>query len=176
MKRWAVFIAEGFGIGRVPVAPGTFGSLLGGGWFALLLSSGSLVLYTVGTVLGLAAAVWLCGIAEKEIGKTDPGSVVLDEMAVMPVCFAGWLWVAATPESRLPDLSTFYAPRQCGLVIVVFLTFRVFDILKPWPIRRSQNLAGGWGIVMDDLIAALFTAGLTGWIARHWATALGTTG
>ena len=86
-----LFVAQGFGVGRIPFAPGTFGSLVGLAWFALLLTGYNLWAYFGGTLLGLALSVWLCGAAERILGKKDPGSVVLDEIAAMPVCFLPWV-------------------------------------------------------------------------------------
>ncbi len=86
MKLW---VAQGFGVGRIPVAPGTFGSVAGVLWFGLLLLTGSMWLFIAGTIAAIALSVWLCGAAEKILGQTDPGSVVLDEIAAMPVCFLG---------------------------------------------------------------------------------------
>ena len=90
VKLW---LAQGFGVGRIPVAPGTFGSVLGLLWFTLLLLSGSWWCLLGGGVAGLGLSVWLCGAAEKILGQTDPGSVVLDEIAAMPVCFFAWLGI-----------------------------------------------------------------------------------
>src|SRR5664280_1187244 len=86
VKLW---IAQGFGIGRIPVASGTFGSVAGVLWFTLLLLTGNLWLFAAGTIAAIALSVWLCGAAEKTLGQTDPGSVVLDEIAAMPVCYLG---------------------------------------------------------------------------------------
>src|SRR6266850_1448021 len=74
-----LWIAQGFGVGRIPLAPGTFGSLVGVLWFGLLLATGSLWILALSTLLGIALSVWLCGRAEKILGQRDPGSIVLDE-------------------------------------------------------------------------------------------------
>ena len=78
MQRLALWIAQGFGIGRIPVAPGTFGSIPGLLWFILLLRTGNLWLFLAGIIAGALLSVWLCGISEKVLGRKDPGSVVLD--------------------------------------------------------------------------------------------------
>ena len=103
MKGLLLWIAQGFGIGRIPIAPGTFGSLLGLVWFALLLLTGNGWCFLGGTLAGLALSVWLCGKAEKTLNQKDPGSVVLDEIAAMPVCFAGWLGIALGKAGSFPD-------------------------------------------------------------------------
>src|SRR5262245_53097009 len=84
LKLW---LAQGFGIGRIPFAPGTFGSLLGLLWFALLISTSKLWVLIAGTLLGLGLSVWLCGEGERILKQKDPGSVVLDEVAAIPLCF-----------------------------------------------------------------------------------------
>lgn len=148
-----VFVAQGFGVGRIPWAPGTFGSVVGLGWFALMLATGDIWLFALGTILGLAASVWFCGKAEKILGQTDPGSVVLDEIAAMPVCFISW--VLFFHHSRLVSPAEFIL-QDLMMTAVIFVLFRFFDVVKPWPIRQSQKLVGGWGITVDDLLAAVY--------------------
>jgi len=154
MDRLVLWIAQGFYIGRIPFAPGTFGSLLGLAWFAALLETGRLWIYGIGCLAGIACSVWFCGRAEKILGQTDPGSVVLDEVAAMPCCFAAWLWAVAWTHGELPSLEFFFAsPAGLGTA-VTFAAFRFFDVVKPWPIRQSQSLPGGWGVTIDDVLAA----------------------
>jgi phosphatidylglycerophosphatase A len=87
----------------------------------------------------------ICAAAERFLGKRDPGSVVLDEIVVMPLVGLPAVWVfpnlAIQPSWILP--------------LAGFAVFRLFDIWKPGPIRSSQELPGGWGVVMDDVLAAL---------------------
>ncbi len=153
MKLW---IAQGFGIGRVPVAPGTFGTLVGILWFGLLLTTGSLWLFTGGTLAGIALSVWLCGFAEQRLGRKDPGCVVLDEIAAVPVCFFGWVTVLTCSIGSPPAFAYFLSTKNWPLTLGVFAAFRVFDIAKPWPVRQSQSLPGGWGITVDDVLAAIY--------------------
>ena len=142
------FLATGFGAGYVPIAPGTVGSLVGVGYWWVLAHENGYVYWT--TVLaGLAWAVWISGEAAKLFGEPDPSKVVIDEIAVMPVALAG--------------LGT-----NSWLVPVGFILFRVFDVWKPGPIREVQHLHGGWGIVVDDLLAALTTLALTAGTAWVW--------
>jgi phosphatidylglycerophosphatase A len=152
----ALWVAQGFGLGRVPVAPGTFGSVLGVGWFALLIASGRFWALLIGCGVGAALSVWLCGAAERMLGKKDPGSVVLDEIAAMPVCFVGWVATVVWKTGTMPGLSYFFAGRNWLLTLGVFVVFRFFDVLKPWPVNKSQSLPGGWGITVDDLLAAVY--------------------
>jgi phosphatidylglycerophosphatase A len=87
MDSLKLYIAQGFGVGRIPFAPGTWGSVVGVLWTMVLCSTSNLWLYLAGTVLGLAASVWFCGEGERILREKDPGSVVLDEIAALPICF-----------------------------------------------------------------------------------------
>jgi phosphatidylglycerophosphatase A len=143
-------------VGRIPVAPGTFGSLVGLVWFSLLLASGQLWCFILGTFLGLALSVWLCGFAERVLRQKDPGSVVLDEITAMPICFASWLGVQIWKTGAFPRVDSQFLKANWLLGLGIFLAFRLFDIWKPWPVRQSQMLPGGWGITVDDVLAAIF--------------------
>src|SRR5215813_2537494 len=85
--RFLLWIAQGLGIGRIPIAPGTFGSMLGVVWFAALLAPGRLWVLLTGTLAGLALSIWICGVAENQLQQKDPGSVILDEITAVPVAF-----------------------------------------------------------------------------------------
>jgi phosphatidylglycerophosphatase A len=149
-----LWVAQGFGSGRIPLAPGTFGSLVGLLWFFLLLQTGNLWLYLLGTVMGLGLSVWVCGEAERILHQTDPGSIVLDEITAMPLCFVVWIapeWVVQN-ELGMPGWQ---------VITVIFVLFRIMDIAKPWPIRRTQRLPGGWGVTVDDALAAMYVAALS---------------
>lgn len=131
-------------IGTIRWAPGTWGSLAGVIAFAAVFSRLSTPVLVVVTVILALFAVAVCDEAERRLGKSDPGCVVLDEFVAMPVCFLGWVEMRAVlPWWQVLGLG--------------FLLFRVFDIAKPFGIRRLQNLPGGWGVVADDLVAALAT-------------------
>ena len=153
MKLW---LAQGFGVGRIPVAPGTFGSVVGVLWFGLLLAMGNLWLFTAGTIAAIALSVWLCGAAEKALGQEDPGSVVLDEIAALPVCFWGWVAIVIWKTGALPSFADFFTARTWPLTLGVFAAFRFFDVAKPWPVDQSQSLPGGWGVTIDDVLAAVY--------------------
>ena len=151
-----LYLAQGFGIGRIPVAPGTFGSLLGLLWFGLLLAPGRLWFFCAGTLVGLGFSVWLCDVGERVLGQKDPSSVVLDEITAMPVCFAAWVGIFFCQWHWLPDFDFFFSRRNWPLALGVFAAFRFFDVLKPWPVRQSQAAPGGWGVTIDDVLAALY--------------------
>ena len=156
MNKLLLFIAQGFGIGRVPIAPGTFGSVLGLLWFALLVLSGNIWIYVAGTIIGLALSVWLCGVGEKVLNAKDPGSVVFDEIAVIPICFLAWVAIRLCKTGALPPPEFFFSKSKWLPTLGVFVAFRFFDVLKPWPIRQSQSLPGGWGVTIDDFLASLY--------------------
>jgi phosphatidylglycerophosphatase A len=151
-----LWVAQGFGVGRIPFGPGTFGSVLGVLWFAVLLRAQSLWLLLAGIAAGIALSVWLCGVAEKILQQADPGSVVLDEIAALPVCFLGWFGILFSKNGSFPGLDDFFGAQTWPLAAGVFAAFRFFDITKPWPVRQSQSLPGGWGVTIDDVLAAIY--------------------
>jgi phosphatidylglycerophosphatase A len=156
-----LWIAQGFGVGRFPIMPGTFGSLVGLLWFALLLKTGNIWCYILGSAFGFGISVWLCGKGEKLLGKTDPGSVVLDEIAAIPVCFLSLVVAPLFKGGALPNPETFFTGKGWWITGLVFVLFRVFDILKPWPVHGSQKLPGGWGVTVDDFLAGIYVAIIT---------------
>jgi phosphatidylglycerophosphatase A len=158
--QFKLWIAQGFGVGRVPLAPGTLGSVIGVLWFVLLLLPGSIWVFAAGTIAGVAVAIWLAGAAERTLRAKDPASVVLDEIVAVPICFSSWLGVLFFKTGALPAPEYFFAAQHWKLTLLVFVAFRVLDIAKPWPVRQSQNLSGGWGVTVDDVLAALYVAAL----------------
>jgi phosphatidylglycerophosphatase A len=133
----AHFIAFGFGSGLAPRAPGTVGTLLGLPLFWLIEAAAPdlpnrIVLVIAVFLLG----VWACGRTGRALGVADHGGMVWDEIAAFALVLlftpAGWLWMA-----------------------LAFALFRLFDILKPWPIRVADaHLKNGFGVMFDDLLAA----------------------
>lgn len=168
-----LLFAQGFGIGRIPFAPGTFGSVLGLGWFALLLLPGSFSGFIAGIVIGLGVSVWACDVGEKVLGKKDPGSVVLDEVAAIPLCFLAWVGIEYFRNHGLRSPSYFFSGHNWLPTLGVFAAFRLFDIAKPWPARQSQSLPGGWGITVDDALAALYVNLLTMVVWGAWRLMFG---
>jgi phosphatidylglycerophosphatase A len=141
LRQPILLIAFGFGTGLSPRAPGTVGSLLG---VALAVATIPLPLpgrLAIGLLL-IVVGVWLCGTAAQRIGVHDHPGIVWDEIAAM------YLVLQAVPPSLVLWASG-------------FALFRLFDILKPWPIRDlDHRLGGGLGIMLDDLAAALYAASL----------------
>jgi phosphatidylglycerophosphatase A len=154
--QFILFIAQGFGVGRIPLAPGTFGSLVGLLWFTVLLLAGNPWVALSGMLAAILLSVWLCGAAERILNRTDPGSVVLDEIVAVPLCFAVWVGAYAWRQGALPAPGFFFSRDNWPLTLAVFAAFRFFDVLKPWPVRQSQRLPGGWGVTMDDVLAAFY--------------------
>ena len=130
------FLATGFYSGYSPVAPGTVGSLvlLLILWFSPALS---VINHIVGFCLIFFIGVWSSTKVAQKTGK-DPSIVVIDEMAGM------WIPLSICPKSVL---SYFFA----------FLLFRFFDIVKPFPIKTSEKLPNGWGVMMDDVLAGVYS-------------------
>ncbi len=150
-----LWVAQGFGVGRAPLAPGTFGSLLGLAWFALLLVPGNPWLFVAAAVGSILLSVWVCGKAVKTLAQRDPASVVLDEIVAVPLCFAVWVCLYFHKLGAMPAPDVFFV-ENWPFTLGIFALFRSFDILKPWPARQSQRLPGGWGVVIDDVLAALY--------------------
>jgi phosphatidylglycerophosphatase A len=156
LDRLTLLLAHGFGSGRLPGSPGTFGSLVGMAWFLLLLIPGHPAVFLIGTVAAALLAIPLCTRAEQLLQRHDPGSVVLDEIIAVPVCFLMPLALATRATGHFPDASTVLHQWPGWLLPAVFLAFRVFDIAKPWPVHQVQQLPSGQGVVADDLLAALW--------------------
>jgi phosphatidylglycerophosphatase A len=167
--RFALLLAQGLGTGRVPIAPGTAGSVLGVAWFLLLVVPGIFWLYLAGMTVGVLASVRLCGRAEMLLGHKDPGSVVLDEIVAVPLSYLSWVVVAWLQHGECSLRALAAAGSLPWLLIVGFVAFRLFDALKPWPIRPLQQVQGGWGIVMDDLAAALCATAVLLWFTNAFS-------
>lgn len=155
---WILWVAQGFGVGRISFCPGTWGSLVGLIWFLVLWRTQSIWIYAAGCLLGFLLSVWLSGKAEIILGQTDPCSIVLDEISAVPVCFAGWMGLEYFRRQTLPEVEPVFQSYQWLWLLVVVALFRIFDIVKPWPIRQTQLLPGGWGVTVDDFLVALIVS------------------
>ena len=133
-------------IGRKLPAPGTWGSVAGLLYFTVFFHPLGVIGTLIFTAIGAYVAVALCGEAEFRLGRKDPGEVILDEFIAMPLCFLGWRQLG---EGVIP------LQWEWTVFLVGLGLFRLFDILKPFGIRRLQDLPAGWGVVVDDLVAAL---------------------
>ena len=142
------------GLGWLPLAPGTWGSLPPAIIFGLMLQYDCrpVIISVVMGLMAIAASVICVRFAPAAItatGKIDPGEVVADEFAGQAVTFLVIAFIASQ------NLST----RQAWLVAGAgFILFRLFDIIKPWPVNVLEKLPAGWGILADDLMAGVYSA------------------
>lgn len=148
-KALVIFLASGAYLGHVPFAPGTFGTLAG-----VLIYFGFIRLplwgYVCATAGVIAAAMWLAGRAQGIYGRKDDGRIVIDEVA-------GYLVTMIGVGPSLPS------------VVLGFILFRVFDILKPWPCRYfDRRWTGGAGVVMDDVAAGAYGAAVLHVLIGLW--------
>jgi phosphatidylglycerophosphatase A len=137
MNRLALFVATCAYIGYVPVAPGTFGSAAGLVLLWTVRTFGDPRVEVVVILLVLAVGVWASGVTERHTGRVDPGIVVIDEVAGMLITMA-------------------FIPSTVVSAMTAFLLFRVLDIVKPWPARQLERLPGGFGVMADDAMAAVY--------------------
>lgn len=131
------FLAFGFGSGLSPIAPGTMGTIAVIPIY-LFMQNLNLLPYIILTAIISIVGIWICGASSKMLGVHDHGGIVWDEFAgyliTMIAAPSGWLWV-----------------------IIGFVLFRIFDIWKPWPIHVvDKHVSGGFGIMLDDIIAGIF--------------------
>ena len=166
-ERFLLFAAEGFGSGRVGFAPGTAGTVAGFVWVFLLLVPANIWIYVAGIVVGFFGAVWLGGRGEEITGKKDPSSIVVDEISALPLAFLGAVFAEST-GAQSPGFGHFLTTQDFVSILVAFAAFRFFDISKPRIIGRAQHLPGGWGLVVDDFLAAIPVIPLTYLSARFF--------
>lgn len=139
-----LFLAFGFGSGLAKKAPGTCGTVAAIPVYWLFMQTGG-VAYSVLTVVATLVGIWICGIAADKLGVHDFGGIVWDEIA-------GFL------------ITMWLVPMTWKSIIIGFVLFRLFDILKPWPIKWiDRKVQGGLGIMLDDVLAAVFAGALLLW-------------
>jgi phosphatidylglycerophosphatase A len=136
VSRIALFLATAGYAGFSPIAPGTAGSIVGLALYVVLRWIDSALVEASAIALVLVLGIWTAGIVEEQLGK-DPGPVVIDEVLGMLITLA---FLDVTP------LGAF----------VGFVLFRVYDVIKPYPAGRLEDLHGGPGIMLDDLMAGLY--------------------
>jgi len=143
------FLAFGFGSGLSPFAPGTMGTLAAVPFIFALKALGNPGFW-IALVLLFLLGVYLCGNTSRKLGVHDHGGIVWDEMV-------GY-WLSAA-----------FVPLQWPWLLAAFLLFRFFDIFKPWPIRQlDKKVSGGFGIMLDDVVAALLTILLLAVLQSFW--------
>ena len=137
MNHFFLFLATGFGVGYSPIAPGTMGTLIAIPVY-YFLSNVSSPIYEITLIGFFFLSVWISENAETFFGRKDDPRIVIDEMIGFLITM---LWI----------------PKTIRFIIIGFFLFRLFDILKPFPIRRfEKRLKGGFGVVLDDVIAGVY--------------------
>ncbi len=149
MRRLGVFLATVGFVGYLPVAPGTFGSAVGLAIYALVRLADSRLLELACILAVVAIGIWSATEAEAHFGRSDPGFIVIDEVAGMLIT------VFALPVSITGGL-------------VAFLLFRVADVVKPFPAGRFEHLPRGWGVMLDDCMAGVYANLVLHGLVRLW--------
>lgn len=135
----AKYIATWFGSGLIPKAPGTWGTVAAIPFAFVITAIFGPFALLVAAILAFVIGIWAAGAYAREIEKPDPSEVVIDEVAAI------WLVLTFVPVSWVGWL-------------IAFAVFRFFDVVKPWPVSLADTkLKGGFGIMADDIIAALYT-------------------
>jgi phosphatidylglycerophosphatase A len=135
-KAVILFVAQGAYSGRSPFAPGTAGTVVGVLLYLLVKGLGP-AWYLAAAAAVIVIGIWVAGRAEVLLGKKDDQSIVIDEIA-------GYL------------VAMVLVPSGWGSIAAGFLLFRFFDIVKPWPLKRLQDLHGGAGVMLDDIGAGVY--------------------
>ena len=133
---WQKIVATCFGIGRLPIAPGTWGSL-----FGLLIWIFIPLNYFIQTLIIFVLfflGIYVSKIVSKQLNEHDPSEIIIDEVVGMMI-------------------SLYMLPKTFGLYFISFCLFRILDIFKPSFVYHSQKLSKGWGIMMDDILAGIIT-------------------
>ena len=138
------FVATFFYLGKLPFAPGSWGSL--GALLLWLLFPVTFSFHLSALIILFVLGVYSSNKIAKDLGDDDPSEVVIDEVVGM-------------------GISLFMLPHTLGLYILAFFLFRIIDIFKPLYISRIEDLSGGWGIMLDDVMAGLLTCAIVKGIA-----------
>lgn len=167
-SRTGVWLATALGLGYVPVAPGTAGSLASVALFVLLGStlSGSVLWPAYASALVALAVVgaWSTSRALPHWTGSDPQAIVIDEV------LGQWVTYGGLVVASLADSSLSHAVVGWKYLLAGFILFRAFDVLKPFPIRRSEKIPGAAGVLLDDVLAGIYGAlsllllAWTGWL------------
>jgi phosphatidylglycerophosphatase A len=148
LKIWSKRLATLFGVGFAPFAPGTAASLVSLP-FAFLIQKfcGAPWLFAAMIVASIVG-VWACELYARQTGNEDPSEAVIDELAGQ--------WLACS-----------FAPLSLAGYATAFVLFRFFDMTKIWPVSAAERARGGWGIMLDDIVAGLI-AGVIVLLLHHW--------
>jgi phosphatidylglycerophosphatase A len=187
----SLFIATACGLGYIPVAPGTFGSLagvalalsvyqvltaLGLDIFQIIVISGTqldflLIVQCVIAVVVAVAGLWTASRASRYWQQKDPQRVVIDEVSgqhlalLLGSALPVWWKTTNSWAPPQPGFITYQSALGWKYLLLAFVLFRLFDIWKPFPARQAESLPGGWGIMADDWVAGVYAA-LGIWLAR----------
>jgi phosphatidylglycerophosphatase A len=145
-------LASCFGLGYLPLAPGTWGSLPPAIVFALICRLGpsaQAIVLVILALLGCFVCVMFAPAVIAQTGKPDPSQVVADEFSGQAITFLAAVFF---------NTQVFPTSRVWLTALAGFLLFRIFDIAKPWPCRLLERLPLGWGILADDLMASVYAA------------------
>jgi len=140
------------GVGYLPLMPGTFGSVVGVAIFLLLVQRVNWLVVVFSILVITVSGIWAATRTEELSGRKDPGKVVVDEVAGQMIALLPLLVFAVTPLA----------------VMISFMLFRCFDIVKPYPAGRLEGLRGGFGIMCDDLVAGAYAAVIASVILRFF--------
>jgi phosphatidylglycerophosphatase A len=140
--RFSTIIASVLGVGYFPVASGTVMSIIAVPLAIVIARHGGGAFVLVASLLAFVIGIWACGAHVRATGREDPSECVIDELAGQWLACAGIL----------------FAPASAAEFALAFLLFRLFDILKPWPISAAERLPGGLGVMADDMLAGLAAA------------------
>jgi len=137
VKRWIKWVGTGFGSGCVPKFPGSTGTVVGCAlwWFMKDLP---ILIYVLLLVAAFPAGAWICAQNEEFFSRKDSPNIVIDEIIAFPLAM---LLIPATPLT----------------ILLGYLVFRLFDIVKPYPCKQVEALPRGYGVMADDYVAALYT-------------------
>jgi phosphatidylglycerophosphatase A len=145
---WKRIIATGFGTGFLPIGPGSWGTFPGMLLCWMMQPLHPIFYLLVIIILG-RFGVYLATEVEKEFKKKDPGAIVIDEIVAFPI-------------------TMFLIPLSVGTLALGFFLNRLFDTIKFWPCNRLEKLPGGWGIMLDDLAAAIYSCISMHIVVHYW--------
>jgi phosphatidylglycerophosphatase A len=151
--RFSTIIASVLGIGYFPVASGTVMSIVATVLATIMAQHGGGLTLVAASLIAFAVGIWACGDHVRATGRDDPSECVIDELAGQWLACAG---ICFTPI--YPSVASF---------ALAFLLFRLFDILKPWPISAAEKLPGGMGVMADDMLAGL-AAGIIAGVVHYF--------
>lgn len=144
-----LFLGFGFGSGLIKKAPGTCGTIAALPVYYLLAQT-NFIIYSIATIISMIAGIYICEVAAKKLNEHDYGGIVWDEIA-------GYL------------ITLWFVPFSWQAMLIGFVLFRIFDIVKPQPIKWiDAKVQGGFGIMLDDIIAAVFAGSLLFFINSIW--------